>query len=83
MIRKVFIATLLCAVALAQPPQGGPGIHPGPGFVDPMASSKTRRRRDDGSSPRSLVEERRGSQEPSDSVTRRCKRSSRSSRTAA
>jgi len=33
MIRKLFVATLLlCAVALAQPPQGAPGIQGGPGF---------------------------------------------------
>jgi Spy/CpxP family protein refolding chaperone len=37
MIRKLFIATLLscglmCAAAVAQPPQGGPGTPGGPGF---------------------------------------------------
>jgi len=33
MIRKLFAATLLlCAVAVAQPPQGAPGIPGGPGF---------------------------------------------------
>lgn len=33
MIRKLFIATLLlCAVAVAQPPQGAPGMQGGPGF---------------------------------------------------
>ena len=33
MIRKLFVATLLlCAAAVAQPPQGGPGIQEGPGF---------------------------------------------------
>ena len=33
MIRKLFIATLLlCAAAVAQPPQGAPGMQGGPGF---------------------------------------------------
>jgi Spy/CpxP family protein refolding chaperone len=36
MIRKVLIASLLmCAVALAQPPQGGDGNHQGQGFGGP------------------------------------------------
>ena len=36
MIRKIVIASLLlCAVAFAQPPLGGPGDHQGPGFGGP------------------------------------------------
>ncbi len=37
MIRKLLIAVLLlCGVALAQPPQGAPGMHDGPGFDGPQ-----------------------------------------------
>ncbi len=36
MIRKLLIAVLLlCGVALAQPPQGAPGMHDGPRFDEP------------------------------------------------
>jgi len=37
MIRKILVVgLLLCGVALAQPPQGGPGMHDGPGFGGPQ-----------------------------------------------
>jgi len=36
MFHKLLIAILLlCGIALAQPPQGAPGMHGGPGFGEP------------------------------------------------